>query len=168
MKHTHILLVMLASVSLVTTCKAYPALADEPLTAVHDVERAHDDERALRRDTSDVERDIGDAEHIAHDATAADRETDSLFHDALTDDGILHDDDKVREDDERAHERIDETKQLECDRLEFEYYLRHPPGTKPESLGNLHGCALYRADAHYHDTHPNIISVLGDNIDLMP
>lgn len=160
-----VIAVLFASASLAGSASAHDALLHDSTTAVRDVEHVHHDEQ----DVSRVERDLADVEHGAHDVTEADHETATLVHDAMHDDGLLHDDkpsedDRAREDDKRAHE----AEKIECDRLEFEYYLRHPPGTKPEGLSGLHGCALYRADAHYHDTHPNVVSVLGDNIDLMP
>lgn len=158
------LITLFASVSLSTPAFAHDAFLHDSSIAVHDVETVHHDEQSVVRDVESVDRDISDAERVARDADSADRETDSLFSDAERADGLLHEDEHY---DNLVHDER-EAQKAECDRLEFEYYLRHPPGTKPEGLRGLHGCALYRADARWHDEHPNVLSVLGDNIDLIP
>lgn len=62
------------------------------------------------------------------------------------------------------HERphlLNKLKDNECKRLHFEYMFRHPPGTKPESSKGSHGCHLWKEDAHWHDAHPNTVTILG-------
>lgn len=163
-------LVLFASVSLSTPAFADDALLHDSSAAIHDIETAHHDEHSAVREVESADRDISDVDHAARDLDSADRETDDLFSDAERADGLLHDDvhEDEHTDDERPNDDERKAEQLECDRLEFEYYLRHPPGTKPSGLRGLHGCALYRADARWHDEHPNVVSVLGDNIDLIP
>jgi hypothetical protein len=158
------LTILIASASLFIA----PGIADAHEAILHDTESSVQDVEHVDRDVSKADRDI---EHIDRDVkdgdkaiSDADRETDSLFTDAEHDDGLLddhpHDDVDEHEDDDLARD----AEKAECDRLEFEYLLRHPPGTKPSGLRGLHGCALWRADARWHDEHPDVISVLGDNI----
>jgi hypothetical protein len=166
----YLILALFASVSLTTPASAHDGLLHDASAGIHDVETAHRDEQRASRGARKLERDVMATDHAARDANKADRETASFVHEAMRVDGLLHEDHKESErkraEDDRAKER--ELRKAECDRLELDYYLRHPPGTKPESLGGVHGCALYRADAHYHDTHPAMLSVFGDNIYLKP
>ena len=166
----YLILALFASVSLTTPASAHDGLLHDASAGIHDLQTAHRDERRLSKDAKALEHDIMATDHVAHDADKADRETASLVHDAMRADGLLHDNHKESErkriEGDKAKER--ELRKAECDRLEFDYYLRHPPGTKPEPLGGVHGCTLYRADAHYHDTHPAMLSVFGDNIYLKP
>jgi hypothetical protein len=172
------LAIAIASVSLAMPAKA-AANADDPITDIqhvdHDATAVTHDAESVDRDVKEaesVDRDVKDAEKIGRDVDDADRETDSLFDDAERADGLLHDDnaldDHPHDDENTTDDNPDklarDAEKAECDRLEFEYLLRHPPGTKPSGLRGLHGCALWRADARWHDEHPDVISVLGDNI----
>jgi hypothetical protein len=162
-----IVAVLFASISLTATAAANDAILHDSETIVHDGESIHHDEERASDDLSALDRDFRDVDRVGHDVDKADEETSSLVDDAERADGLL-DDEHVHDDREHERDHENEASRLECDRLEFDYYLRHPPGTKPSGLRGLHGCALWRADARWHDEHPQVVSVLGDNIDLIP
>lgn len=119
-----------------------------------------------------------DAHVITHDVraihTGHDHELSKLFRDARHDIGIPN----IHHHDNNDHHGSElskfaellgldkKLKKDECDRLHVEYTFRHPPGTKPEGLKGSHGCTLWKRDAHFHDVHPNVVSVLGANFDI--
>lgn len=155
------MIIALASVSLAMPSQAI-AHNDDPIT---DIEHVDHDVQNVTHDVESADRDVKDIERAGHDLDKADRETDDIFNTVEHDDGLLddHPHDDANEDD-NPDKLVRDAEKAECDRLEFEYLLRHPPGTKPSGLRELHGCALWRADARWHDEHPDVISVLGDNI----
>lgn len=75
------------------------------------------------------------------------------------------DEKKKKHDEEHIHE-LSKVKEDECKRLHLEYSFRHPPGTKPESSKGSHGCHLWKEDAHWHDEHPQVITILGNSFSL--
>lgn len=167
-----VLLITLGVILLMCGFMAAAAHAEDPLVtgtedATHAVEDAHHDEKAVVHDVESVDKDVKDADRAVKDAEDLDKGVDDF---AAADDALLgmHDDvngdSRNNESEEDPLRDEQELEQAECDRLEIEYYFRHPPGTKPSSLSGLHGCALYRQDAHYHDTHPDHVAILGDNI----
>lgn len=148
-------------------CFAWLALTTQSSHA----ERPH-----LLHDIEAISHDVHAVEHTGHELSKVDHETHSLWSDAERVDGLLpsihhesdshplEDAERDLRDAEKADNVYNDAQRAECDRLHAEYTLRHPPGTKPQGLKGKHGCSLYKQDAHYHDEHPDMVSVLGANM----
>lgn len=106
----------------------------------------------------------GQAFHFFHDTEIVTHDVKSIEHSNELS-KAENDTEHVDELSKMEHE-LSDVKKVECDRLHIEYSLRHPPGTKPKGLRGLHGCALFRQDAQFHDIHPNVVSVLGANFHI--